>query len=215
MTNSNSQMSMNYEMQIPAAFSLCGSFAMILSYAMFKRIRSMHYFKIILYVACNDFLASIGMAFGVVQSGSSACWFQGKFLYLFIYILIDHPIFLFAHRSCHELQLSCVYLLDNSIDIWTDENNTDGAGNQGLYMDSCHLLGIAIISNVVAIDNQYLFQSRRFRMVFHWQSIRFTIMGNDLLGHLFLLSLGMDCHCIGDIFVYLHVDSCISSTTLS
>jgi hypothetical protein len=68
----------DYEMQIPAVFSVVGSFVMVLSYILFRNIRVLKYFQIIIFVSLNDFFASIGMALGDVPTGSSSCWFQGK-----------------------------------------------------------------------------------------------------------------------------------------
>lgn len=47
-------------MQIPAIFSVFGSFSVILTYAIFPDLRRLRYVELVFYVAVNDLLAAIG-----------------------------------------------------------------------------------------------------------------------------------------------------------
>ena len=53
------------------------SFAALVTYLLFKPLRSLRYVELVFYVSINDFIASVGVALGAQPNGSFECIFQG------------------------------------------------------------------------------------------------------------------------------------------
>jgi hypothetical protein len=64
------------EMRVPSIFALIGTTAVILTYVLFPRLRSLRYVQIVFYIGVNDLIASIGTAMGS-KTNSAECWYQG------------------------------------------------------------------------------------------------------------------------------------------
>jgi len=58
------------------SFAIAGSLVIILTYFLFPNLRKLRYVELVLYIAINDLIASIGLAMGPVPNDSFACWFQ-------------------------------------------------------------------------------------------------------------------------------------------
>ena len=61
---------------IVGSLSATASFAVILTYYMFRDLRNLRYVELVLYVSINDFIGSIGIALGAQPDGSIGCGFQ-------------------------------------------------------------------------------------------------------------------------------------------
>jgi hypothetical protein len=56
--------------------AICSFFA-LMTYVLFKPLRSLRYVELVFYISVNDFIASVGVALGAVPNNSFACYFQG------------------------------------------------------------------------------------------------------------------------------------------
>lgn len=62
---------------IAGSIAAFACFTVILTYAIFKDLRSLRYVELVFYVSINDFIGSIGIALGGQYNNTPGCWFQG------------------------------------------------------------------------------------------------------------------------------------------
>ena len=64
-------------LQVPALFSVIGTFAIIVTFLTFQSLRTTRHAQLVLFVAFSDFIASIGWLMGEPSSSNSViCWYQ-------------------------------------------------------------------------------------------------------------------------------------------
>jgi hypothetical protein len=63
-------------MQITGGLACLASLAPILTYLMFPGVRRLRYCELVVYVAINELICSLGIALGGVANGTVACRFQ-------------------------------------------------------------------------------------------------------------------------------------------
>lgn len=61
----------------PAVLSTLSSFAVALTFVLFRDLRRLRYIEIMFYVSVSNFVASLGASLGPSRNYSPACWFQG------------------------------------------------------------------------------------------------------------------------------------------
>ncbi len=62
---------------ICGTIAACACFSVILTYIIFKDLRSLRYVELVFYVSINDFIGSVGISLGGQYNNTPGCWFQG------------------------------------------------------------------------------------------------------------------------------------------
>lgn len=70
-------------MLILSVISMVSSFPMIISYALFREMRTESHYQIIFYISVSNFLSNLGSSFGEPVGGSAPCWLEGLLTNIF------------------------------------------------------------------------------------------------------------------------------------
>lgn len=101
---------------VVGSLAAAGCFAVILTYLIFKDLRSLRYVELVFYVSLNDMIASVGLALGGSKNGSFVCTFQA-FVTTMNYLsaifwttIISYQLWLAVHYS-HTIQQGKMLLI--------------------------------------------------------------------------------------------------------